>query len=30
MKLACAWMCFANFLNGLTSARTEEDYAGLF
>jgi hypothetical protein len=26
----CAWMCFANFLNGLTSARIEEDYAGLF
>jgi uncharacterized protein (TIGR02421 family) len=25
-----AWMCFANFLGGLSAARVEEDYAGLF
>jgi uncharacterized protein (TIGR02421 family) len=25
-----AWMCFANFLGGLSAARIEEDYAALF
>ena len=26
----CAWMCYANFLNRLSTKRIEEDYAGLF
>jgi uncharacterized protein (TIGR02421 family) len=30
LQALCAWMCYANFLHGLSSSRIEEDYAGLF
>jgi uncharacterized protein (TIGR02421 family) len=30
LQALCAWMCYANFLHGLSSGRIEEDYAGLF
>jgi uncharacterized protein (TIGR02421 family) len=30
MQALCAWMCYANFLHGLSSGRVEDDYAGLF
>jgi uncharacterized protein (TIGR02421 family) len=26
----CAWLCYANLLNGLSHTRAEQDYAGLF
>ncbi len=30
LQALCAWMCYANFLHGLSARRVEEDYAGLF
>jgi uncharacterized protein (TIGR02421 family) len=30
LQALCAWMCYANFLHGLSASRIEEDYAGLF
>lgn len=30
MQALCAWMCYANFLHGLSARRIEEDYAALF
>jgi hypothetical protein len=30
LQALCAWMCYANFLHGLSARRIEEDYAGLF
>jgi uncharacterized protein (TIGR02421 family) len=30
LQALCAWMCYANFMHGLSARRVEEDYAGLF
>jgi uncharacterized protein (TIGR02421 family) len=30
LQALCAWMCYANFLHGLSARRIDEDYAGLF
>jgi uncharacterized protein (TIGR02421 family) len=30
LQALCAWMCYANFLHGLSADRVEGDYAGLF
>jgi uncharacterized protein (TIGR02421 family) len=30
LQALCAWMCYANFLHGLSARRIDDDYAGLF
>jgi uncharacterized protein (TIGR02421 family) len=30
LQALCAWMCYANFLHGLSARRIDEDYSGLF